>query len=178
MDFVNNLMGDPQRKQDFDNFADRYDQGHPSEGYDDQEVVERHQQVASQLSPDDYQAAAQQAFDRLSPEERTQFGQHLQQQAQQQGVADFGLMQAGPQQFQNSGFLANVAGQMHQQPSGLMGMLAGGGMAGGMMGGGGGGLGSMLGGGGGGGGSLLSNPMAKAAMAGIARFAWQQIKNR
>ncbi len=68
MSFLQDLMGGGQQRQEYQDFADRYDQGHPSEGYDDDEVMSRYQQVAPHLSPQDYQAAAQQSFSRMAPE--------------------------------------------------------------------------------------------------------------
>jgi len=38
-------------------------------------VVQRYQQVAPNLSPQQYQAAAEQSYARMAPEQRLQFGQ-------------------------------------------------------------------------------------------------------
>ena len=81
MDFLQNILGG-QQKQDYQDFVDRYDQGHPSEGYSDQEVLNRYQQVAPQLSPEQYQQAAMASLNRLSLQERMQLGHYLMQQAQ------------------------------------------------------------------------------------------------
>src|SRR5262245_39021846 len=67
-----------QRKQDFQDFVKRYDQGHPSEGYSDEEVIERYRDVAHAVPPDQYAQAAQEALARLSPEERAEFVRMLQ----------------------------------------------------------------------------------------------------
>ena len=166
MEFVKNAM-DGGQQQAYGNFVDRYESGHPSEGYDEQEVLQRHDEVAAQLSPDQYQQAAQQSFDRLSPDERQQFGQHLQEEAQQQGYNDPDLANAGHEQFADSGFLAQIAGKMQGQQPGMLGQ---------MLGGGGGGLGGMLGSSSGTG--LMGNPMAKAALAGIAAFAAKKMMNQ
>jgi hypothetical protein len=72
----------------------RYDQGPPYAGISDDEAIGRYQQVAPELSPDLYQQSAQDALGRMAPEERAQFGQLLQQRAQQQGVDLPGLGQA------------------------------------------------------------------------------------
>src|ERR687885_745553 len=117
----------------------------PSQQQDYQDFVGRYQQVAPNLSPQEYQAAAEQSYARLSPQERLQLGQYLQQQAQQQGLAGFG--QGVPvDQYQDPRYLARATAQVHQQQPGL--------------------LGGLLGGSGGG-----SNPLAKAALAGIAAAA-------
>ncbi len=168
MNFVEGLMGGGQQ-QELQGFVNRYEQGHPSEGYDDQEVMQRHHDVAANLSPEEYQQAAQQSFDRMSPDERKQFGQHLQEEAQQRGYNDPNLDNAGHEDLQDSGFLAQTAGHMQQQQPGMLGQILSGG---------GGGLGGMLGSGSQSGGSILSNPMAKAALAGIASFAVKKMMNR
>jgi hypothetical protein len=165
MEFVEKLMGGGQ--QQYQGFVDRYDSGHPSEGYDEEEVMQRHAEVTAQLSPEEYREAAQQSFERLSPDERKQFGQHLQEEAQQQGYNDQELANAGHEQFADSGFLAQAAAKMHQQQPGMLGQLLGGG---------GGGMGGMLGSSSGSG--MMGNPMAKAALAGIAAFAVKKMMNR
>src|SRR5436305_1555418 len=120
MEFVEKLMGGSQQTE-YQGFVDRYDSGHPSEGYDEQEVMQRHGEVAAQLSPEEYQQAARQSFERMSPAERKQFGQHLQEEAQQQGYNDPTLANAGHEQFEDSGFLAQTAGTMHAQQPGMLG---------------------------------------------------------
>ncbi|GAC1326608.1 MAG: hypothetical protein NVSMB22_17600 [Chloroflexota bacterium] len=162
MNSVNDLMGGDQQ-EDLQGFVDRYEHGHPSEGYGDQEAISRHDQVAQQLSPEDYHQAAQQAFDRMSPDERMQFGQHLQEQAQQQGYNDPNLDNAGSGDLQDAGFLAQTAQHMQQQQPGMLGQLLTGGGPGGMA---------------GGSGSLLGNPAAKSALAGIASFAAKKLMNQ
>lgn len=183
MNILEGLMGSGAHHEDYQDFANRYDRGHPSEGYTDEEVLSRHQQVAAELSPEQYQEAAQQAFERLSPQEREEFVQYL----QQQGYQNPALTGASSRQQQDAGFLSQMAGQMQRQQPGMLGLVLGGGSMGmgGMVGGGGmggmfgsGASGGMLGGGRDGAGSLLGNPIAKAAMAGIARYAFKRITGR
>ena len=119
------FQGNPQQAQDFIN---RYQQGAPQEGYSNQEVAQQYQQVVPQLSPEQYQQAAQQSFQNMSPDQRQQFGQLLQQQAQQQGYA------MPPQQqgmYQDPNALAQMTTQVHQQNPGLLGGMLGGGQGGG-----------------------------------------------
>ena len=87
MSILQQLLGGGQQRQDYQDFVNRYEQGPPHNGYSDQEVIDRYQQVAPQLPPQTYQQAAQAAFERMSPEERGQFAQYVQRQAQQQGMA-------------------------------------------------------------------------------------------
>ena len=103
-----------------------------------------------------YQQSAQEAFSRLSPQERMQFGQYLQQQARQRNVQVADLNQDGiDDRFQDPAFSRQVTGRMDQQQPGLLGQL--------------------LGGGGGGGQGMLANPIAKAALAGIAAMAVKNV---
>jgi hypothetical protein len=154
MNMLEQLLGGGQQRQQYQDFTQRYDNGAPWDGISDQEAMERYQQVAPQLSPQMYQESAQEAFSRLTPQQRTQFGQYLQQQAQRQNVQAPDLNQDGiDDRFQDPGYLAQVTGRMDQQQPGLLGQLLGGS------------------GGGSGGQSMLANPIAKAALAGIAAVA-------
>jgi len=186
MGLLEQLMGGGDRRQDYQDFTDRYNQGQPHEGYDDQEVANRYNEVSGEVDPDTYRASAQQAFERMSPDDRTEYARQLHEQAGSQGI-DTGAAEGGPQGNDPS-MLADMTTRVHQQSPGLLGGLLGGGGAGGGLGGllggggaggglggllgGGGGLGGMLGGGGGG------NPLMKAAMAGITAFAAKQMMNR
>jgi len=116
-----------QQQQDFQDFISRYEQGPPSEGYSDQEVMSRYQQVAPHISPEVYQQSAQEAFARMSPQERAQFGQYLQQQARTQNVNFPDLNRDGvDDRLQDPAYLAQVTSRMHQQQPGLLGQLLGG----------------------------------------------------
>jgi hypothetical protein len=156
MGLLDGLLSNPQAQQELQSYVQRYQQGPPHEGYSDQEVLQRYQQVAPQLPAQDFQKAAEQAFNNMPPEQRTQFGQYVQQQLQAQGVSTQGFGQSGAQKYQDAGYLAQQTTQLHQQQPGLLGQLLGGGGNSG---------------GGGGGGGLLANPAAKAALAGIAAMA-------
>jgi hypothetical protein len=155
MDILAQILGGGQQRQQYQDFVNRYDQGPPWQGIDDREAYDRYQQVAPQLPPQMYQESAQEAFARLSPQQRMQLGQYLQQRAQQQGMGGFqDLNRDGvDDRLQDPGYLAQATGRMEQQQPGILGQLLGGG--GGM----------------GGGGSMLENPIAKAALAGIAAMA-------
>jgi hypothetical protein len=155
MGLLDSLLKNPQAQQEVQNYVQRYQQGAPHEGYSDQEVLQQFQQVAPQLPAQDFQKAAEQAFNNMPPEQRAQFGQYVEQQLQAQGMPTQGFNQgqANPQAYQNAGFLAQQATQLHQQQPGLLSQLLSGG------------------GGGNASGGLLSNPAAKAALAGIAAMA-------
>jgi hypothetical protein len=149
LDFLQNLLGGGQQKQEYQDFVNRYHQGPPAEGYSNQEVLNRYNQVATQLPPDAYQQSAEQAFARLSPQERQEFGQWLQTRAQQENVTL--PNPGGNQQWQDPGALAQMTTQLHQQQPDLLSQLLGGHS-----------------------GTVLDNPLAKAALAGIAAMAAQR----
>jgi hypothetical protein len=160
---LQNLFGGGQRQQ-YQDFVQRYEQGQPADGYSGQEVMDRYQAVAHQVPNDVYQSSAEQAFARLSPQERQEFAQFLQQRAQQQNVSLPGMGGGfGGQVQQDPGALAGIVTQLHQQPGLLSGLLGGGGQTSG-------GQRQQ--------GSILDNPVAKAAMAGIAAMAVKNLMDR
>jgi hypothetical protein len=81
MNILQTILGGGH-EDDYRDFVNRYEQGSPHEGYSDDEVVNRYQQVSRQIPQDVYQDSAQEAFSRMSPQERMQYGQYMQQQAQ------------------------------------------------------------------------------------------------
>src|SRR5688500_19164801 len=89
IDMLQQILGGGQQRQQYQDFTNRYEQGAPWEGISDREAYDRYQQVAPQLPPQMYQESAQEAFSRLSPQQRMQLGQYLQRQAQQQGMSGF-----------------------------------------------------------------------------------------
>ena len=96
MNFLENIMGgQPQKRQQYQDFVSRYDQGPPWEGIDDDEAVERYEEVAPHLPPDVYEESAYEAFQRMSPQERRQLAQYLRQQTRQQNFNFPALVQDG-----------------------------------------------------------------------------------
>lgn len=151
MDMLAQILGGGQRRDEYQDFVTRYDTGAPWDGISDQEARSRYEQVAPQLSPELYQQSAQEAFSRLTPQQRLQLGQHLQQRTRQQGLNVPDLNRDGiDDRLQDPAYLAQATGQLQQQQPGI--------------------LGDLLGGGGGGQG-MLQSPIAKAALAGIAAVA-------
>ncbi len=147
------FMGGGQHQQEYEDFLNRYDQGHPSEGYDDDEVTSRYQQVSQHLSSQQYQEAAHESFGRMSPDERVQFGQSLQQQARSQGIND-PAWDEDDNQYQDPGYLSQVTSRLEQQQPGTLGRVLSGG------------------------GSTLGNPTAKAGLAGITAAAARRLMGR
>jgi len=170
---------DTKKRDQAQDFINRYDEGLPHENISGEEAVNNYQAVASQLSPQELEDSATEAYERLSPDDRRQFAQWLQER---------GGDQVGNVTSDDPRDLARVTSQLQsQQPAGLAGLLGGGGL-GGMLGGAGGGgnLGGLasglLGGGGsqsrgqgGGMGDILQNPIARAALGGIAAIAMKKM---
>ena len=172
MDFLNQLMGG-ERQQEYRGFTERYDQGPPYERISDEEAANRYDEVAPHLSEEDYRLSAQEAFERMSPEEREEFGRLLREQYQQEGQGDVPGRAAKEEDLGNPDFLAQLMSRMHHQQPDVVGSLmkgmlgsGGGGLVGGML-----GSGMTGGGGASGGGGMMGNPAAKAALAGIAATA-------
>jgi hypothetical protein len=153
MNLLETLLGGGQQRQEYQDFVSRYDQGPPWTGISDQEAVNRYQQVATRLPPDMYQQSAEEAFARMSPQERMEFARYLQQRSRQQYPDFRDFNQDGiDDRYQDPRMLAQVTSRMEQQQPGILGQLLGGG-------------------GGAGAGSMLDNPLAKAALAGVAAIA-------
>jgi len=128
-----------------DNLLNQFNQGQHDQVPDEQ-VQQAYGQVATQLPQDQYVQAAQEAFDRLTPEQREEFARQLQAKAQQQGVN----VNVPAQGTTDAGSLANAVGQVHaEQPNLLQQMFAPGG--------------------------VFSNPAAKAALLGITAMAAQRL---
>jgi len=155
-----------ERREEYKDFAERYERGTPYDDISEEEVVDRYREVAPELSEEDYRDSAREAFSRLAPEERMEFGRQLREESLQQGC-DFPGRDSDDQddRFEDPDYLARVMGRVHrEQPDLLESLLIGGGdgLMGGMMGDG------MTGGEGvSGGDSMTDNLVVKAAMAGI-----------
>jgi len=153
MNLLEMLMGNSQAREGFKDFLNRFEDGPPSEGYEDQEVLDRYGEVAHKASPSDYEQAARDAFGHLSQTDREEFGQLLAGQARTRKLDLPGLTPAPGQGFGDVDWLSNITSQIHQQPGLLRDLL--GGLTGGDR-----GTSSS--------GGILSSPLAKAALAGIA----------
>ena len=157
---------DDRRRARARDFVGRYEQGPPREGYDDDEVVRNYRAVAGRLSPEEYEEAAREAFGRMPPEHRRELRQRL----RERGGGRHAPERDDPRE------LARAAARYRQEDPDGGGLLSMFGIGGG--GGGGGDLMSAARGGGGGGGGLMGNPVAKAAMAGVAAIAVKKMLDR
>ena len=123
MDLFEVLLGGGQKKrQEYEDFAQRYDQGPPSEGYSDQEVLERYGEVAHKLPAQDYEAAVRDAMSRLSPEEQAELLRSIQERTRGRGAAPEPRAGAGGGGLDD---LARSVRELHEQPGRLREVLAG-----------------------------------------------------
>ena len=151
MGILDELLAGGQRQKEYSDFIDRYQKGDPSQGYSDQEVLKRYSEVSHAVSPDQYAQAAQEALSKLSPEDRAEFLKMLQERAAARGVMLPGKVASDPKD------LGKVLTDLHEKPGQLRDILGPGdgqlqGQASGS---------NPIG-------DMLSSPMAKAVLAGIA----------
>jgi hypothetical protein len=119
MGILDDLLAGGLRQKEYKDFVDRYEQGHPSEGYSDQEVLKRYGEVSHAVQPDQYARAAQEALGQLSPEERAAFVKMLQERAAARGVTLPGRVAPDPKD------VGQVLTDLHKKPGQLRDMLGG-----------------------------------------------------
>jgi len=120
MGMLDELLGGGQIQKEYRDFVNRYQQGDPSEGYSDQEVLKRYGEVSHAVSPDQYAQAAQEALSKLSPEERAAFVKMLQDRAAARGVTLPRQVAPEPKD------LGQVLTDLHVKPGQLRDILGGG----------------------------------------------------
>ena len=120
MGIVDELLGGGKIQKEYRDFVDRYEQGGPSEGYSDQEVLKRYGDVSHAVPPDQYAQAAIEALGKLSPEERAAFLKMLQQRAEARGVVLPRQVEPEPKE------LGEVLTDLHGKPGQLRDILGGG----------------------------------------------------
>ena len=120
MGMLDELLGSGQIQKEYKDFVNRYEQGDPSEGYSDQEVLKRYGEVSHAVSPDQYAQAAQEALQKLSPEERAAFVKMLQDRAAARGVELPRQVAPEPKD------LGQVLTDLHVKPGQLRDILGGG----------------------------------------------------
>jgi hypothetical protein len=158
---LDELLGAGQPQREYRDFVNRYEQGHPSEGYSDEEVLKRYSEVSHAVSPDQYAKAAQDALGKLSAEERAAFVKLLQERAAARGVTLSREVRPEPEE------LGQILSNLHQKPGQLRDMLGGGDLqsqgqapASNPI------------------GAILASPMAKAVLAGIAAMVVKRVMGR
>jgi hypothetical protein len=154
MDFAKRLFGGSE--QEHKDFVDRYQQG--PRAVSGQEAAARYEQVAPNLPPDVYQQSAQDVFSQMTPQQRAQLGRQLIRSAEQDSLDFPDVNKDGiDDRLQDTEYLARTTAQLHQQKPDLLNQIFGGAGHGGGQG------GAQSGG-------LLSSPMAKGVLGGIAAY--------
>ena len=120
MGILDDLLGNEQIQKQYKDFVKRYEQGDPSEGYSDQEVLKRYGEVSHAVPADQYAQAAQEALGKLSPEDRAEFLKMLQERAAARGVKLPGKVASDPKD------LGKVLTDLHEKPGQLRDILGGG----------------------------------------------------
>ena len=120
MGMLDDLLGNEQFQKQFKDFVKRYEQGDPSEGYSDQEVLKRYGEVSHAVPPEQYAQAAQEALGKLSPKERAEFLEMLQKRAAARGVNLPGKVASTPAD------LGKVLTDLHQKRGQLRDILGAG----------------------------------------------------
>ena len=162
MGILDDLLGNEQLQKQYKDFVKRYEQGDPSEGYSDQEVLKRYGEVSHAVPPDEYAQAAQEALGKLSPEERAEFLEMLQERAAARGVKLPGKVASDPKD------LGEVLRDLHEKPGQLRDILGGGNI----------GQPQAQASGSNPITDMLSSPMAKAVLAGIAAIVVKRMMGR
>ena len=162
MGILDDLLGNEQLQKQYKDFVKRYEQGDPSEGYSDQEVLKRYGEVSHAVPPDEYAQAAQEALGKLSPEERAEFLEMLQERAAARGVKLPGKVASDPKD------LGEVLSDLHEKPGQLRDILGGGNV----------GQPQAQASGSNPITDMLSSPMAKAVLAGIAAMVVKRMMGR
>ena len=162
MGILDDLLAGGQLQKQFKDFIERYEQGDPAEGYSDQEVLKRYGEVSHAVPPDQYAQAAQEALSKLSPEERAAFVKMLQDRAAARGVTLPRQVAPEPKD------LGQVLTDLHEKPGQLRDMLGGGGAA----------QPQEQAAGSNPISDILTSPMAKAVLAGIAAMVVKRVMAR
>lgn len=163
---------DNGRQEELRDFANRYERGAPYDEISEEEAVSRYREVVPELSGEDYRHSAREAFSRMEPEERAEFGEQLRDQSLQQGY-DFPEDDGREDRFQDPDHLTQLVEWVRREhPDLLEGLVGdgGAGLVGGMM-----GEGITGGEGVAGDGGMLGNPVAKAVLAGIAAIGFERM---
>jgi hypothetical protein len=74
---LSNMLQDAGKREQLQDFAQRYDQGQPWEGITDDEAKKRHDEVSGQLDDNEYEQSARESFERLQPEQRREAARSL-----------------------------------------------------------------------------------------------------
>jgi hypothetical protein len=158
MGVLDQLLSNEKVRGAVDDFIARYEQGPPAEGISDEETLRHHDELTADLSPQEYEQAARESFDRLEPQQRVEIGRELRKRGQASGV-DVSAVPDDDESLRDPGILGELAGRLKEKQPGGLGAVLGNGKAGGL-------------------GSYLNNPSARAVLAGIAAAAVKKLARR
>jgi hypothetical protein len=74
---LSDMLQDAGKREQLQDFAQRYDQGQPWEGISDDEAKKRYDEVSGQLDDNEYEQSARESFERLQPEQRREAARSL-----------------------------------------------------------------------------------------------------
>jgi hypothetical protein len=131
-------------------FVARYEQGPPQEGISEEEALRHHDELAADLSEDEYREVATESFERMDPETRADFGRRLRRRAEEEGVDT--RVAADDESLSKPDVLGSLAGMLQGKSPGALGSLLGSNGASGV-------------------GEVLKSPATRAALGGIAAMA-------
>ncbi|MCI0673032.1 MAG: hypothetical protein L0Y64_21495 [Myxococcaceae bacterium] len=121
------------RVGDVQDFISRYMKGGQGGGISGEEAIRHYDTIFNHLKPAEFEAAAQAAFARMSPEQCEQLARLLQQRARQQEYNFPELSEANAEQFRDAKQLALIVCSLESKERGIFrDMLVSGGDQGGM----------------------------------------------
>jgi hypothetical protein len=125
VDLFEVLLGGGKKRQEYEDFARRYDEGPPWEGYTDREVLDRYGEVAHKMPAADYEAAVRDALSRLSPEEQAELLHSIQERARGREAPASPPRAGGAGGGGGLDDLARSVRELHEQPGRLREVLTG-----------------------------------------------------
>ena len=82
------LRHDPEMRQRAQDFHSRYTTGDPSQGYDAREAWDMYQHARQEATPEQMQRAMEKTVTQMTPSQRAQFAQMLEERQRGQGMTD------------------------------------------------------------------------------------------
>lgn len=156
MGLLDDLLGGGERRTQYEDLIDRVGRGRPDDIRDD-EAFTRYEEITPELSRDEYRASAEEAFTRLSPQERREFASWMRTRSRTAGVTvrDYDLNDDGidDRAQRDPRELAEMTTRFRDRDPHILEQLLGKGGSGGR----------------------FDNPIAKIAFAGIAAMAAQRL---
>ncbi len=157
MDLLERAIGGQEKRAEYEDFIDRFTKGAPYDSISNHEAIDRYDRVTPELADGEYRDAAAAAFERLTPQERTEFSRWLRTQAKADSVTipDYDLDDDGlDDRLQGApGELAEVTTRVRERDPNIFEQVLGKGGTGGP----------------------LDNPIVKIVVAGIAAMAAQRL---